>query len=40
MAEADKETKEYIDLAKSTIDKECLSLRRKRPKKLNVSRDR
>ena len=27
MAEVDKEAKEYIDLAKSTIDKECLSLR-------------
>ena len=27
LAEVDKEAKEYIDLAKSTIDKECLSLR-------------
>ena len=29
LAEVDKEAKEYIVLAKSTIDKECLSLRRR-----------
>ena len=40
LAEVDKEAKEYIDLAKSTIDRSACSLGLKLHKKLNVSWDR
>ena len=40
LAEVDKEAKEYIDLAKSTIDRSACPLGLKLHKKLNVSWDR